>query len=291
MSRCHERVAAPQGDRVPAVNAMRLFLVSRIDNRDALVFAKEIKTVLENAGSEVLFESDTADSLGIAGSSIADAQADAVIVIGGDGTILRTIQQMDRPIPVIGINWGEVGFLADLEPFEALEFIKKMPGGFSVEKRMRISLSNDTTCWGNALNEALIVTTRPAKMLKFSVIVDGVTTEQFRADGLLISTPTGSTAYAMSAGGPIVDPRIQGFLLVPLAPYLLSSRPHLISSDRNLEVKLESSKPANLVIDGQKTIELGTLMTITVKRSELPALFVDVKRNFFEKVDNKLRNL
>jgi NAD+ kinase len=95
----------------------------------------------------------------------------------------------------------------------------------------------------------------------------------------------------MSAGGPIVDPRIQGFLLVPLAPYLLSSRPHLISSDRRLEVKLESSKPANLVIDGQKTIDLGTSMTIAVKRSEHPALFVDVRRNFFEKVDNKLRKL
>lgn len=273
------------------MTAMRLLLVSRIDNRDALVFAEKIKNVLEKEGTEVLFENDTAKSLGIAGSSIADANAAAVIVIGGDGTILRTIQQMERPIPVIGINWGEVGFLADLEPFEALEFIKKMPCGFSVEKRMRISLGNDTTCFGNALNEALIVTTRPAKMLKFSVIIDGVTTEQFRADGLLISTPTGSTAYAMSAGGPIVDPRIQGFLLVPLAPYLLSSRPHLISSDRDLRVKLESSKSANLVIDGQKTVGLGTTMMINVKRSEHPALFVDVKRNFFEKVDNKLRKL
>ena len=156
---------------------------------------------------------------------------------------------------------------------------------------MRISLSNDSTIFGNALNEALIVTTRPAKMLMFSIIVDGVTTEQFRADGLLISTPTGSTAYAMSAGGPIVDPRIQGFLLVPLAPYLLSSRPHVISSNRRLEIKLESSKPASLVIDGQATFELGTSMTITVRRSEHPALFVDVKRNFFEKVDKKLRKL
>ena len=156
---------------------------------------------------------------------------------------------------------------------------------------MRISLSNDSTFFGNALNEALIVTTRPAKMLMFSIVVDGVTTEQFRADGLLISTPTGSTAYAMSAGGPIVDPRIQGFLLVPLAPYLLSSRPHVISSNRRLEIKLESSKPASLVIDGQATFELGTSMTITVKRSEHPALFVDVKRNFFEKVDKKLRKL
>lgn len=270
---------------------MRLLLVSRIDNRDALIFAETIKTVLEKEGSEVFFERDTAKSLDIEGYSITEGDADAVIVIGGDGTILRTIQQMERPIPVIGINWGEVGFLADLEPSEALEFIKKMPCGFSVEERMRISLSNNNSCFGNALNEALIVTTRPAKMLKFSVIVDGVTTEQFRADGLLISTPTGSTAYAMSAGGPIVDPRIQGFLLVPLAPYLLSSRPHLISSDRNLEIKMESSKSANLVIDGQKTIELGTLMTINVKRSEHPALFVDVKRNFFEKVDNKLRKL
>jgi NAD+ kinase len=149
----------------------------------------------------------------------------------------------------------------------------------------------DGVCLGVALNEALIVTTRPAKMLRFSIVVDGVTTEEFRADGLLISTPTGSTAYAMSAGGPIVDPRIQGFLLVPLAPYLLSSRPHLISSSRDLEVRLESAKNANLVIDGQKTIELGTSSTIVVRQSVLPALFVDVKRNFFEKVDHKLSKL
>ena len=270
---------------------MRILLVSRIDNRNALVFSEKLRDVLEKEGSEVAFDRDTARSLGIHGCSPQDSHADAIIIIGGDGTILRTIQLMDRPVPVLGINWGEVGFLADLEPIEALEFVHKLAGGFSVEERMRISLSNDSNYLGTALNEALIVTSRPAKMLKFSIIVDGVTTEQFRADGLLISTPTGSTAYAMSAGGPIVDPRIQGFLLVPLAPYLLSSRPHLISSDRHLEVKLESAKPANLVIDGQKTIELGTSMTITVKRSDHPALFVDVQRNFFEKVDNKLRKL
>jgi NAD+ kinase len=270
---------------------MKILLVSRVDNRDALVFAENIRTVLKKNGSDVVFDNDTAESLGYEGLSLEDAHADVAIVIGGDGTILRTIQKMERPVPVIGVNWGEVGFLADLEPVEALEFIQTLPSGFSVEERMRISLSNDSTFLGNALNEALIVTTRPAKMLMFSIIVDGITTEQFRADGLLISTPTGSTAYAMSAGGPIVDPRIQGFLLVPLAPYLLSSRPHVISSNRRLEIKLESSKPASLVIDGQATFELGTSMTITVKRSEQPALFVDVKRNFFEKVDKKLRKL
>lgn len=270
---------------------MRILLVSRIDNRDALAFTEQIKAVLEKKGSEVVYDMDTASAQGVTGCPIADAKADLVIATGGDGTILRTIQQMERPVPVLGVNWGEVGFLADLEPPEALEFIRELPSRFSVEERMRITLSNDGDCLGTALNEALIVTSRPAKMLKFSILVDGIPAEQFRADGLLISTPTGSTAYAMSAGGPIVDPRIQGFLLVPLAPYMLSSRPHLISSDRNLEIKLDSAKPAHLVIDGQKTIEVGSSMTIQVGRSQYPALFVDVRRNFFEKVDKKLRKL
>ncbi len=270
---------------------MKILLVSRIDSRDALEFTEKIRSMLAADGWDAVLDSDTAASLGSQGVPLAKATADAVIVVGGDGTILRTIQQMERPAPVLGINWGEVGFLADLEPGEAPAFIRTLAGGFSVEERMRIALRKEGKVLGTALNEALIVTTRPAKMLRFAIDIDGIIAEQFRADGLLISTPTGSTAYAMSAGGPIVDPRVQGFLLVPLAPYLLSSRPHLISSNRRLEVRLESAKPANLVIDGQQTIGLGTSSTIEVRRSEKPALFVDVKRNFFEKVNKKLRKL
>jgi NAD+ kinase len=270
---------------------MKVLLVSRIDNRDALAFVEKIRSLLVTEGCEVIFDTETGSALGAAGTLLSRATADVAIVVGGDGTILRTIHQMEASVPVLGINWGEVGFLADLEPAEALAFVKTLSGGFSVEERMRVSLIREGVHLGTALNEALIVTTRPAKMLRFSIVIDGVVAEQFRADGLLISTPTGSTAYAMSAGGPIVDPRVQGFLLVPLAPYLLSSRPHLISSNRELEIRLESTKPANLVIDGQQTFELGSAGTITVKRSEKPALFVDVKRNFFEKVDKKLRKL
>lgn len=270
---------------------MKVLLASRIDQPEALGFVRKIRQILEDANCEVNFDSTTAPALGVQGKSASESGSDVVIVVGGDGTILRTIQQMQKPVPVLGINYGEVGFLADLEPSEAIEFIKTLPSGFTVEPRMRISLLKDGIPIGNALNEALIITTRPAKMLRFSIIVDGVTAEQFRADGLLVSTPTGSTAYAMSAGGPIVDPRVEGYLIVPLAPYLLSSRPHVISDRRRLEIKLESSKPANLVIDGQITVELGETSRIEVIRSELPALFVDVHRNFFEKVDNKLRKL
>jgi len=273
------------------VNGVRILLVSRIDNRDALAYTGRLRKELAGEGFDAVLDADTASALGTDGVPLAGAVADAVVVVGGDGTILRTVQVMERPAPVLGINWGEVGFLADLEPDEAPAFIRTLPAGFAVEERMRILLRKDESDLGMALNEAVIVTTRPAKMLRFSIIVDGVVAEQFRADGLLVSTPTGSTAYAMSAGGPIVDPRVQGFLLVPLAPYLLSSRPHLISSNRRLEVRLDSTKPANLVLDGQQTIGLGTACTIDVRRSEKPALFVDVQRNFFETVDRKLRRL
>lgn len=270
---------------------MKCLLVSRIDLPEALDCARQMKTALEQNGHTVILETDTASRLGGAGLPCGQANAEIAVVIGGDGTILRTVQQLHDQIPIIGINHGEVGFLADLESGEAGDFVRSLAPGFAVEERMRLSLLRDNKPLGDALNEALIVTTRPAKMLRFSILIDGVVTEQFRSDGLLVSTPTGSTAYAMSAGGPIVDPRIQGFLLVPLAPYLLSSRPHLISSNRRLEIRLESSKPAKLVIDGQKTVELGSSASLVVKQAAQPARFVDAHRNFFEKVDNKLRKL
>ena len=144
---------------------------------------------------------------------------------------------------------------------------------------------------GDALNEAVIVTERPAKMLMFTVLVDGIAAETFRSDGIILATPTGSTAYAMSAGGPIVDPRIRGYLLVPLAPYMLSSRPHLISADRCLEIGFESDKPASLVLDGQPAGELENGAVVKVEESPEPAIFVNGGKSFFIKVDRKLRRL
>ncbi|MCX6691117.1 MAG: NAD(+)/NADH kinase [Methanoregula sp.] len=270
---------------------MKMLLVSRIDSGDVIGYTRQLGADLMVRGHEVTFEEETAGPLGVPGVSLSSASPDLVVVVGGDGTILRSIQRMERQVPLIGINWGEVGFLADLEPAKALDFLASLPKNFSTEQRMRIAFTHDGVHLGEALNEALIVTTRPAKMLRFSILIDGVVAEQFGADGLLVSTPTGSTAYAMSAGGPIVDPRIQGIVLVPLAPYMLSSRPHVISSDRRIEIKLESAKPADLVIDGQRTVELGTNDIIEVKKSARPALLVDAGQNFFAKVDRKLRRL
>jgi len=269
---------------------MKIVMVSRIDDAEALDYTAALARDLERMGHDVVLEEGTARHLSATGIPFEEIAGDLVVVVGGDGSVLLTVHQMKKQVPILGINWGEVGFLADLEPDEARAFFSahRTP---RVEPRMRISLSVDGRWIGDALNEAVVVTDRPAKMLRFCVYVDGIVAERFRADGLLISTPTGSTAYAMSAGGPIVDPQIEGFLLVPLAPYMLSSRPHLISTGRNLEVALETEKPAHLVIDGQSTFELERKATITVKRSEKPALFVYTGKPFFEKVNHKLRNL
>ncbi len=273
---------------------MRYFIVSRIDREEAIAFAGSLADDLRIAGHTVLFEHDTADSLKQDGGiSFEDlpGRADLVVAVGGDGTVLRAVAKMQVQLPVIGINWGEVGFLADLERGHALEFLTALKPGFPVEKRMRLAFESEHGPVGDALNEALIVTSRPAKMLRFSIIIDGDVAETFRADGIILSTPTGSTAYAMSAGGPIVDPRIDGVLVVPLAPYMLSSRPHIISTDRKIEIHLESTKPANLVIDGVEVEPLGFSGSIRVTRSADPALFVKSERTFFEKVEQKLRRL
>ena len=270
---------------------MKIVLVSRIDNADALRYTASLARELEGLGHEVVLEEGTAAHLDREGIPFEEIAGDLIVVVGGDGSVLLTVHQMRKQIPVLGINWGEVGFLADLEPDEAHTFFATHRTGFQAERRMRVSLSVEGKWLGDALNEAVIVTDRPAKMLRFAVSVDGIPAERFRADGLLISTPTGSTAYAMSAGGPIVDPQIEGFLLIPLAPYMLSSRPHLISTARNLEISLETEKPAHLVIDGQSTFELERKATVTVRKSAEPALFVNTGKPFFEKVNYKLRNL
>jgi NAD+ kinase len=244
---------------------MKILLISRIDDQRAIEFAGSLAQGLGRDGHDVITASRD-------GTVPRGMHADLAVVIGGDGTILLSVQRMKKQIPIIGINWGEVGFLADLEPGNALDFLRQLPVDFPTEKRMRVALWKDGERCGEALNEALIVTERPAKMLRFLVVVDGVPAERFRADGLLISTPTGSTAYAMSAGGPIVEP-------------------HLISSDRTVEVRLESAKPASLVIDGQKTIELGSDAAIQVRKAAEPAIFIDAGKNFFEKVNSKLRQL
>jgi NAD+ kinase len=167
-----------------------------------------------------------------------DFDCDMAIILGGDGTLLRAEAKMNPEIPVFGINMGTVGFLTDTEiqdTFTALDEILR--GDYYKEKRSRLVVSHENNYY-SAINEVVIMTNKPAKMLHFQIKVDGEIIDEVRADGLIVSTPSGSTAYAMSAGGPIMDPKVGGFIIIPICPYKLGARPFVVSDNSEITVKL-----------------------------------------------------
>ncbi|MEA1999075.1 MAG: NAD(+)/NADH kinase [Euryarchaeota archaeon] len=278
-------------DVTVAVN--RVGIVSRYDEPGAIRLAEIVSRHLESKSEieEVVFEQDTASGMGTRGGgvSVEELDADLLIIVGGDGTILRTIQKLKRQIPILGINFGRVGFLADATPENAFSMIDEVIANLTVEARMRLTIHINGDTLPNATNEAVIVTTRPAKMFAFRILVDDCELDCLRADGIVFATPTGSTAYAMSAGGPIVDPKVSGVVIVPLAPYKLSSRPWVVSADSRITVEpIPAFKDAAIVLDGHHTqpVRAGDIITIT--RADEPALFAKTGWRFYEKVRSKL---
>jgi NAD+ kinase len=258
---------------------MKIGLMSRLDRPDALELARSIVKMFEGTEHEV-------------NSWSIEPINDMVVVIGGDGTILRTVCQMGKnQVPVLGINMGGVGFLADIEPEEALDYLKTIQDTIDVEERIRINAHNGQKFIGAALNEIAILHNNVGKMIDFTIIIDGIEVQTFKADGMVVSTPTGSTAYAMSAGGSIVDPLIHdGYLVVPIAPYLLSSRPQLISTNRKLEIDI-ASEYTFIVVDGREPVRVDNTHRVEIQVDPNPAKFVNVNRNFFKKVGDKLRRM
>lgn len=271
---------------------MRIVITSRIDSKNSIELARSIGWDLQSKGHDIKYETSVADEIGYSGVSLSGLtkdNTDLVLILGGDGSVLRAVRLMKNQIPVIGINQGTVGFLTDLDPEYIDDVLDSLALPLKVEPRMRMSVEYDGRSLGDSLNEVLIVTNRPAKILDFHIFVDGKKIEEFRADGIIIGTPTGSTAYAMSAGGPIVDSTIEAILMVPIAPYMLSSRPYLVNSNKEVIVKLVADKPALLVIDGQDRYDIGENSSVIIRKSPDPALFVDIGRDFFDKVGDKLR--
>ena len=242
---------------------------------------------------QVLVDEDIAFQLGREGSSVAEmekADVDFIVSVGGDGTILRTIHKMADPLPILGINMGTLGFLVDVEPEDAIETLKRLLSGFVVDERSRLKLLLNGVCMPRATNEIAFLTASPAKMIEFEIIVDGALMEDFRADGVIVATSTGSTAYAMSAGGPIVDPRVDAIVLVPMAPFKLSSRPWVIPGDSVIEVRLKlPGKEALVVVDGQTSHTISSQDKVVISKAKKPARFVKVaKDGFYAKVKSKL---
>jgi NAD+ kinase len=243
--------------------------------------------------ADIFVEPEVAQQLGMKGTSVEEMErqrVDFIVSVGGDGTILRTIHRMNDPIPILGINMGTLGFLVDVEPKEAEKTLNQLIPEFEVDERSRLKVLLNGKSLSPATNEVALITASPAKMIEFEIIVDGSLMEDFRADGVIIATSTGSTAYAMSAGGPIVDPRVDAIVMVPMAPFKLSSRPWVIPGDSTIEVKLKLPlKEALVVVDGQSTTTISINDSLVISKADTPARFVKVgKDGFFEKVKSKL---
>ena len=276
------------------MRAIKIGFVSRHEPESvqlAQMLIRQIKS-LEKA-TEILVDEDIASQIGVVGASVElmeESRVDFIISVGGDGTILRTIHKMKDPVPILGINMGTLGFLVDVEPKDAIKALQHLLKGFEVDERSRLQVLLNGGCLPPATNEVALLTASPAKMIEFEIMVDGALMEDFRADGVIIATSTGSTAYAMSAGGPIVDPRVDAIVLVPMAPFKLSSRPWVIPGNSTIEVRLKlPEKEALVVIDGQSTTTISVNDTVVISKAETPARFVKASRDgFYAKVKSKL---
>jgi len=210
---------------------------------------------------------------------------DFIVSVGGDGTILRLLQFIDTNTPpIFGINTGKVGLLTHCDT-DFREHLLKAIEDFETEEFMRIECTVD----GErllALNEIAVLTAKPARMINVQVFVDGTKVEDIRCDGMLFSTPIGSTAYALSTGGPIIDPSIDSMLIVPVAPFKLGWKPWVVHADRVIEARVDSE--AFVVADGHKVVSADKESKIILKKSKASAVFFKVE-NRIGKIVEKLR--
>jgi NAD+ kinase len=270
------------------VVGIRIGFVSRREMESVKLVESLINKFKSRA--EISVEPELGERLGMKGAPVEEMDVDLVVSVGGDGTILRTIHKMRDPVPILGINMGTLGFLVDVEPRDAVKTLEHILFGFEVDERSRLEVALNGNALLPATNEVALLTASPAKMIDFEIIVDGSPLEALRADGMIFATATGSTAYAMSAGGPIVDPRVDAMVLVPMAPFKLSARPWVIPGDSIVSVRLiHPEKEALIAVDGQSTATISCQDSVVITKAKTPARFVRTARDgFYEKVKSKL---
>lgn len=222
-------------------------------------------------------------------------QVDLVIVVGGDGTLLAAGREAaPRGVPLLGINMGRLGFMVDVWPEQMTEMLDKvLAGDYVREERLMLNTSldrDDDTCV--ALNEAVVRNKDFARVLEFDTYLNGVFISHHRADGIIISTPTGSTAYALSGGGPVLHPSLDALALVPICPHTLSDRPLVVDASQKVDVVIAegSMNHALVTCDGQwnKTLTPGDKVSI-VRADHALQLIHPPGYDYFGILRNKLR--
>ena len=219
-------------------------------------------------------------------------KVDLIIVFGGDGTLLNSARQyLDSQIPILGVNMGNVGFLTDISVDNFDNTIKDiLSGNYKIEERNLVSAKfDDNHLYG--LNEVVIHSGAYAQLMRYRLSVNNKVVYEQRSDGLIVATPTGSTAYSLSAGGPIIHPSLDVWTILPMLPQSLSSRPFIISSDENVEMELFEgpNDSAKICVDGQDDIDVSYGVKISISKMKKTLKLVHPEDNdFFEACREKL---
>jgi NAD+ kinase len=267
-------------------------IVSRIDRKKALALVNRLIQHLEKREQSIMLDSrmikhvNRPDLL----VPLQKMQADVVITIGGDGTILRTCLQLPKPEPpVLAVNMGVRGFLAEVKPENAIMAIDRfLAGEFRLEYYMKLASYIGEMRLPDALNEVVFTSMTPAKMLHMRLWKGDVPVAYCRSDGAVIATQVGSTAYSLSAGGPVIDPDIKAFVFTPIAP-LTVFHPIVFSAEASLNVELLSPKRAVVVVDGHyQTDTKAKKSRISVTKSQYESRFVRFKEDFYNRLEGRL---
>lgn len=271
--------ASHTSDRSPAVRSLRaVALVGRLPAHGIAGSLTAVAEFLESSGRQVIFESETAAQLNLNGVTIMTIaeigrHADLVIVVGGDGTMLGVARQLaEFAVPMIGINQGRLGFMTDIPAERMIAVLTEMLNG-NIRSEQRSLLEGRVVRDGAvifeamAVNDVVVARGGGSGMIELRVEVDGHFMYNQRSDGLIVGTPTGSTAYALSAGGPLLHPSLTGLVLVPIAPHALSNRPIVVPDSSEIVIEVISGRDSSVNFDMQSLASLQHHDRIVIRRS------------------------
>lgn len=261
---------------MPVFKTIALF--GRYSTRHSSDAFVKLGQFLEGRGCRVIIDEDTARVCGVPGFQTADhaavgAGADLAVVLGGDGSMLNAARSLATSrVPLVGVNQGRLGFMTDIAADRMLEMLGRIiEGEYTREERTLLVLDvrkDGATVFSTlALNDVVVNKGAVGRMIEFLVHINGEFVYDLRSDGLIVSTPTGSTAYALSSNGPILQPGVPGFALVPICPHTLSNRPITVSDNSVIEITLKRAIEARLHYDGQLQGDLHEGAQVVVSRA------------------------
>jgi NAD+ kinase len=279
----------------------RVLLFGRQSGDDIIETLLTVRDYLCEQHVEVFFEQETAATLppqpqpNLNRKELAD-RCDLIIVVGGDGSLLRAAHvAAEHNLPVLGVNRGRLGFLTDIYPEEVARIGRVLEGDYREEKRSLIWArleGKQLISEGIALNDVVLSPGSVSRMIEFEIYINQQFVCKQRADGLIVATPTGSTAYSLSGGGPILHPNLNAIVLVPMFPHTLSSRPVVVSGDSVIEIRIAQDNPSSPEVsyDGQERVAIPPNGKIIITQHSQHLRLIHPKDyNYFETLRTKLR--